>query len=64
MFIIDIILNLHTSFVGDDGTIIFDLQRIRRNYIRSWFFVDLVTSLPYGLLGLIISGGIGRVSGG
>lgn len=62
MFLVDILLNLHTSYVGDDGTIVFDLKLIRRNYYRSWFFVDLVTSMPYGLLGLLISGGVGRVS--
>ena len=59
MFLIDIVFNFHTSYVGDDGSIIFDLKQIRRNYVRTWFFVDLVTSLPYGLLSLMISGGLG-----
>ena len=61
IFLIDIILNFHTSYVGDDGSIIFDLKQIRRTYFRSWFFVDLVTSLPYGLIGLMITGGVGKV---
>lgn len=56
MFLIDIVLNFHTSYVDDDGSIVFDPQRIRRTYFRSWFFVDLVTSLPYGLLALFIVG--------
>jgi hypothetical protein len=62
MFLIDIVLNFHTSFVGDDGAIVFDLRQIRRTYFRSWFFVDLVTSLPYGVIGMMITGGAGRVS--
>ena len=62
MFLIDIVFNFHTSYVGDDGAIVFDVKQIRRTYFRSWFFVDLVTSLPYGLLGILIGGGVGQVS--
>ena len=62
MFLVDILLNFHTSYVGDDGSIVFDLQKIRRTYFRSWFFVDMITSLPYGLIGLLMSAGLGKVS--
>lgn len=50
MFLADIALNFHTTYVGKDGEVIDDLKMIRWNYIRSWFFLDLVSSLPYGIL--------------
>jgi len=33
--------------------VIDDLKMIRWNYMRSWFFLDLVSSLPYGVLAFI-----------
>ena len=50
LFLADIGLNFHTTYVGKDGEIIDNLKMIRMNYIRSWFFLDLVSSLPFGIL--------------
>ncbi|XP_068730790.1 potassium voltage-gated channel subfamily H member 5-like isoform X2 [Montipora capricornis] len=50
LFLADIGLNFHTSYVGKDGEIIDNLKMIRMNYLRSWFFLDLVSSLPFGIL--------------
>ena len=35
IFLIDIVFNFHTSFVGDDGAVIVDESKIRSNYLRS-----------------------------
>ncbi len=35
VFFIDIIFNFHTSFVGNDGSVIVDENRIRQNYLKS-----------------------------
>ncbi len=35
IFFIDIIFNFHTSFVGNDGSVIVDENRIRQNYLKS-----------------------------
>ena len=51
-FFVDIVLNFHTSYVGEDGEVITDLKQIRRYYLKTWFALDLITSLPYGLLSL------------
>ena len=53
LFLADIALNFHTTYVGKDGEVIDDLKMIRWNYMRSWFFLDLVSSLPYGVLAFI-----------
>ncbi len=54
-FFADIVLNFHTSYVGEDGEVITDLKQIRHYYLRTWFVLDLVTSLPYGLLSYVSS---------
>lgn len=54
-FIVDIVVNFHTSYLGQDGEVITDLKQIRRYYLRTWFAVDLITSLPYGLMLLVSS---------
>ena len=53
LFLADIGLNFHTTYVGKDGEVIDDLKMIRLNYLRSWFFLDLVSSLPYGIIFLV-----------
>ncbi len=34
IFLIDIIFNFHTSFVGNDGAVIVDESKIRSNYLK------------------------------
>ncbi|KAI3385406.1 hypothetical protein SNEBB_009281 [Seison nebaliae] len=47
IFVIDIILNFHTTFVGTNGEVISDPKMIRINYLKSWFIIDLLSCLPY-----------------
>ena len=35
VFFIDIVFNFHTSFVGNDGSVIVEQDKIRQNYLRS-----------------------------
>ncbi len=46
-FFIDIILNFHTTFVGPGGEVVSDPKIIRRNYLRSWFLVDVLSCFPF-----------------
>ncbi|CAH8446589.1 unnamed protein product [Schistosoma rodhaini] len=50
IFFIDIVLNFHTTFVGSSGAVISDPVLIRLNYLKGWFIVDLISSLPFGIL--------------
>ena len=52
IFLIDIVFNFHTSFVGDDGAVIVDEAKIRRNYLRSGFPIDVMACLPYDMLNI------------
>merc|ERR1719458_738251 len=49
-FFIDIIFNFHTSFVGNNGEVITDETKIRKHYLKSGFFIDIMACLPYDLL--------------
>jgi hypothetical protein len=49
MFIIDIFLNFRTGFtIG--GDMVLDPDVISRRYLKGWFFIDVVASVPIGLL--------------
>ena len=45
-FIIDIVFNFRTAFYDKQGKLELDHKLISRNYLRSWFFIDLIASVP------------------
>jgi len=49
VFFVDVLLNCHTSFVTASGDVILDLRAVRINYLKSWFFIDLLSCLPYDI---------------
>ena len=32
------------------GDVVLDLRAVRINYVKSWFFVDLLSCLPYDIV--------------
>ncbi|KAM8831731.1 voltage-gated delayed rectifier potassium channel KCNH5-like isoform 2-T2 [Spinachia spinachia] len=50
VFLIDIVLNFHTTFVGPNGEIVSDARLIRMNYLKTWFVIDLLSCLPYDII--------------
>ncbi|KAM3602701.1 uncharacterized protein V6R79_009302 [Siganus canaliculatus] len=50
IFLIDIVLNFHTTFVGPAGEVISDARLIRMNYMKTWFVIDLLSCLPYDII--------------
>ncbi|KAK1934635.1 Potassium voltage-gated channel subfamily H member 2 [Phytophthora citrophthora] len=52
IYLIEMVLNFFTSYEDDaTGEEIKDLDKIRRNYLQSWFLVDAVSSFPSSLVG-------------
>ena len=49
LFMVDIYLNFNTGF-DDDGTVVMDAQIVRFHYLRSFFFIDLIATIPFDLL--------------
>ncbi|KAL0967554.1 hypothetical protein UPYG_G00253720 [Umbra pygmaea] len=50
IFLVDIVLNFHTTFVGPGGEVISDPKLIRMNYTKTWFVIDLLSCLPYDII--------------
>eukprot|EP00056_Hartaetosiga_gracilis_P017603 m.7812 g.7812 ORF g.7812 m.7812 type:complete len:890 (+) comp5917_c0_seq2:238-2907(+) len=48
LFLVDIFINFRTGIVSPHAlhVIILDKKAITRHYLRGWFFVDLISSLP------------------
>ncbi|XP_030577424.1 potassium voltage-gated channel subfamily H member 5-like [Archocentrus centrarchus] len=56
IFLIDIVLNFHTTFVGPAGEVISDAKLIRMNYLKTWFVIDLLSCLPYDIINAFENG--------
>ena len=48
-FILDIFVNFNTGFYKK-GMLIFDRKDIVKNYVMTWFMIDVLASFPYNLL--------------
>ncbi|XP_069914549.1 potassium/sodium hyperpolarization-activated cyclic nucleotide-gated channel 2 isoform X3 [Oryctolagus cuniculus] len=58
-FLLDLALNFRTGIVVEDNTeIILDPEKIKRRYLRTWFVVDFVSSIPVDYIFLIVEKGI------
>ncbi|XP_064864559.1 potassium voltage-gated channel subfamily H member 5-like [Oncorhynchus nerka] len=56
IFLVDIVLNFHTTFVGPGGEVISDPKLIRMNYLKTWFVIDLLSCLPYDIINAFENG--------
>uniref|UniRef100_A0A3B5LS93 Hyperpolarization activated cyclic nucleotide-gated potassium channel 2b n=1 Tax=Xiphophorus couchianus TaxID=32473 RepID=A0A3B5LS93_9TELE len=58
-FLMDLVLNFRTGIVFEDNTeIILDPKKIKKKYLKSWFIVDFVSSIPVDYIFLIVEKGI------
>lgn len=46
----DIVLNFRTTYVSRKGEVVSNSKSIAVNYLKGWFFVDLVAALPFDFL--------------
>ncbi|XP_038640419.1 potassium/sodium hyperpolarization-activated cyclic nucleotide-gated channel 1 [Scyliorhinus canicula] len=54
-FLVDLVLNFRTGIVVEDNTeIILDPQMIKMKYLKSWFVVDFISSIPVDYIFLIV----------
>ncbi|KAI3371201.1 hypothetical protein L3Q82_023823 [Scortum barcoo] len=54
-FLMDLVLNFRTGIVREDNTeIILDPQQIKIKYLKSWFVVDFISSIPVDYIFLIV----------
>ena len=49
LFFFDIIINFFTPYY-DNNTLVTQKSKIAKNYIKGWFFIDLVACIPFHML--------------
>uniref|UniRef100_A0A3Q4BLS1 Cyclic nucleotide-binding domain-containing protein n=1 Tax=Mola mola TaxID=94237 RepID=A0A3Q4BLS1_MOLML len=55
LFMVDLVLNFRTGIIKEDNTeILLDPKAIRQNYLKSWFLVDFVSSIPVDYIFLMV----------
>ncbi|XP_056237760.1 potassium/sodium hyperpolarization-activated cyclic nucleotide-gated channel 2-like [Seriola aureovittata] len=55
LFMVDLVLNFRTGIVKEDSTeILLDPRAIRQKYLKSWFLVDFVSSIPVDYIFLMV----------
>ena len=57
LFCVDIVVSFFTVYMDDLGRAVLNHRRIARHYLRSWFIVDALSTLPVDLLVSIIDPG-------
>ena len=50
LFLSDIAVTFHTAFYDNEGMLIEDHLKIAAHYFRSWFLLDVATSMPLDTL--------------
>ncbi|PKU45069.1 potassium sodium hyperpolarization-activated cyclic nucleotide-gated channel hypothetical protein [Limosa lapponica baueri] len=59
VFLLDLIMNFRTGTVNEDSSeIILDPKIIKMNYLKSWFVVDFISSIPVDHIFLIVEKGM------
>lgn len=53
VFMTDLVLNFNTAFLADNYWVV-SRQRIAANYLRGWFWIDMPSSIPVELIGLVL----------
>ncbi|GIY59985.1 hypothetical protein CEXT_773711 [Caerostris extrusa] len=57
VFLLDILVNFRTGIMNQDNSeqVILDPGLIARQYLRTWFFLDLISSIPLDYIFLIFN---------
>ncbi|XP_066508417.1 potassium/sodium hyperpolarization-activated cyclic nucleotide-gated channel 2-like [Hoplias malabaricus] len=58
-FLMDLVLNFRTGIIREESSdIILDPKTIKKKYLKTWFVVDFVSSIPVDYIFLIVEKGI------
>lgn len=50
LFLVDIIINFNSAFYDDDMEIVDDRKRVAKQYVMSWFIIDLLAIFPFSFV--------------
>ncbi|XP_056269312.1 potassium/sodium hyperpolarization-activated cyclic nucleotide-gated channel 4 isoform X2 [Pseudoliparis swirei] len=54
LFLMDLVFNFRTGIPVEDSNIILDPKDIRMQYLRTWFLVDFISSIPVDYIFLVV----------
>ena len=49
-FAIDIVFNFFTAYFDEEEEIVLSRKLIAKNYVKGWFFIDLISIFPVNLI--------------
>jgi hypothetical protein len=50
IFWIDMTFNFFTAYEDNNGVFVVNRYHITKNYLKNWFFVDFISSIPISLI--------------
>eukprot|EP00873_Tetraselmis_striata_P036314 jgi/Tetstr1/456578/TSEL_043296.t1 len=54
IFFVDILYNFRTAYVDSQGNLIRDGKKIASTYLKSWFAIDVLASIPFEYVALML----------
>ena len=55
MFFLDIIFTFRTVLIDESGKICTSKRKIYKKYLRGWFIIDIIASLPLDIIKIFFS---------
>ena len=49
-FILDVFLNFISAYTTADGAVVYHVKDIAKKYLKGWFWLDLIASVPFNYL--------------
>jgi len=50
MFCVDIVFNFRTGYINHESQFVSSTVRIAKKYLQGWFWIDLITSIPFAAI--------------
>ena len=50
LFFIDVLVIFNSAYLNEEFVVIDNRKQISETYLKGWFTVDIVSSIPFGLL--------------
>jgi hypothetical protein len=50
IFFMDIIINFFSAYTDQEGKLITNRPKIMMNYLKTWFFIDLISCIPFQVI--------------
>ena len=62
VFFFDMIINFNLAYYDERSKLVYGRRDIARNYMKFWFWIDLVGVFPFYITALVITGKVGAES--